>query len=540
MEHAQSRSLTIQTVALTTHPAGGSLPSIARQEQRQGDTQGGHPAWPGSRSILTARSGASTVASSAASSSISAAASTAASSTRARRSPTSTASAPTCSTRSDRSRCRCCAGRAATSSAATTGSTASGRRDERPRKSELAWLAEESNRFGTDEFIEYCRVLDTEPYICINMGTGTIDEAQAWVEYCNGTGNTHWANLRRKHGHEEPYNVRYWGLGNELYGGWQLGASTADDYVKKAREFAKVMKLTDPSIELISCGQNGWSDWDRVVIDGLAAIRRLPQHPHLHRQRGLLPQRLLAAPGRARHPDLRRLHRAGALHPADQPPDRHRLRRVERLVPHAQPRRAQGRHRGAVRPLRRAGHRDLPEHLHPRVQARPDRQPGPDGQRHRADLHQPGRPVPPDDLPPAAPVRRARPGDRARPDRHLRRPYALESDDEAGQRGHRIADLGPFKLLDVSATRNEAGRPSRSGSSTATRTDADHHDRRARRRRAIASAAVYEVNGDDPHVLNSFERPDAVTVQERQATPAGASLELTLPAHSATVVRLTL
>ena len=147
-----------------------------------------------------------------------------------------------------------------------------GPRDERPRKSELAWLAEESNRFGTDEFIEYCRVLDTDPYICINMGTGTIDEAQAWVEYCNGTGNTHWANLRRKNGHEEPFNVRYWGLGNELYGGWQLGASTADDYVKKGREFAKVMKLTDPSIELISCGQNGWSDWDRVVIEGLAAI----------------------------------------------------------------------------------------------------------------------------------------------------------------------------------------------------------------------------------------------------------------------------
>ena len=97
-------------------------------------------------------------------------------------------------------------------------STASARRDERPRKSELAWHAEESNRFGTDEFIEYCRALGTEPYICVNMGTGTIDEAQAWVEYCNGTGNTYWANLRREHGHAEPYNVRYWGLGNEMYG----------------------------------------------------------------------------------------------------------------------------------------------------------------------------------------------------------------------------------------------------------------------------------------------------------------------------------
>ena len=65
--------------------------------------------------------------------------------------------------------------------------------DARPRRSELAWYAEESNRFGTNEFIEYCRAIDTEPYICVNMGSGTMDEAQAWVEYCNGTGNTSWA-----------------------------------------------------------------------------------------------------------------------------------------------------------------------------------------------------------------------------------------------------------------------------------------------------------------------------------------------------------
>jgi alpha-L-arabinofuranosidase len=80
---------------------------------------------------------------------------------------------------------------------------------------DLAWSKEESNRFGTDEFLEYCRMLGAEPYICVNMGTGTMDEAQAWVEYCNGTGDTYWANLRRDNGHEEPYNVKYWGLGNE-------------------------------------------------------------------------------------------------------------------------------------------------------------------------------------------------------------------------------------------------------------------------------------------------------------------------------------
>lgn len=146
-----------------------------------------------------------------------------------------------------------------------------GPREKRPNRMELAWHAEEPNRFGTDEFIEYCRTLGTEPYICVNMGTGTMDEAAAWVEYCNGTGDTYWANLRRAYGHEEPYNVRYWGLGNEMYGEWQIGALSAEDYVKRAREFAKVMKRVDPEIELVSCGLNGWSEWDRIVIDGLVS-----------------------------------------------------------------------------------------------------------------------------------------------------------------------------------------------------------------------------------------------------------------------------
>jgi alpha-N-arabinofuranosidase len=102
------------------------------------------------------------------------------------------------------------------------------------------------------------------------MGSGTMDEAQAWLEYCNGTGNTHWANLRRAHGYPEPHRVHYWGLGNEMYGGWQIGSLSAEDYVKKAKSFAFVMKRTDPSIELIGCGHNGVSDWDVTVLDGLA------------------------------------------------------------------------------------------------------------------------------------------------------------------------------------------------------------------------------------------------------------------------------
>jgi alpha-N-arabinofuranosidase len=143
---------------------------------------------------------------------------------------------------------------------------------ERPRRLNLAWGVEEPNTFGTDEFVRYCRLLGTEPYVCVNMGTGTMDEAQAWVEYCNGTGDTHWANLRRRNGHEEPHGVKYWGLGNEMYGRWQIGALSAEEYVGRAREFAKVMKATDPTVRLVGCGKTGWSEWDRIVLEGLAPL----------------------------------------------------------------------------------------------------------------------------------------------------------------------------------------------------------------------------------------------------------------------------
>jgi len=149
-----------------------------------------------------------------------------------------------------------------------------GPRDARPRKIELAWGSEESNRFGTDEFIAYCRALGAEPHICINMGTGTLDEAQAWVEYCNGTGDTYWANRRRANGHAEPYAVRYWGLGNEMYGEWQIGGMSAHEYVAAARRYARIMLRTDPTIELVGCGQWGDTEWDRIVLEGLAELVR--------------------------------------------------------------------------------------------------------------------------------------------------------------------------------------------------------------------------------------------------------------------------
>ncbi|KAF9558449.1 glycoside hydrolase family 51 protein [Agrocybe pediades] len=147
-----------------------------------------------------------------------------------------------------------------------------GPRESRPRRPELAWLTEESNQFGTDEFIEFCRELGTEPFICLNMGTGTLEDALAWVEYCNSSANTYYANLRRKNGHEEPYGVKYWALGNEVWGPWQVGQMESQDYAKKAFQWAKALRLLDPTIKLIACGETGFSDWDRVVLKKLAPV----------------------------------------------------------------------------------------------------------------------------------------------------------------------------------------------------------------------------------------------------------------------------
>jgi len=149
-----------------------------------------------------------------------------------------------------------------------------GPKDRRPRRTDLAWHAEESNRFGTDEFMTFCEAVGAEPFLCLNLGTGTMDEAQAWLEYCNGSGDTEWASRRRENGHPDPYRVRYVGLGNEMWGSWQIGQLAAADYVTKARQFAKVLSWTDPRVELVSCGESGWSDWDEVVIGGLAEFVR--------------------------------------------------------------------------------------------------------------------------------------------------------------------------------------------------------------------------------------------------------------------------
>src|SRR6202162_4236491 len=115
-----------------------------------------------------------------------------------------------------------------------------------------------SNRFGTDEFLKYCERVGAEPYLCINAGLGSVDEARKWVEYCNEPGNTFWAQQRRKNGRDKPWGVKIWGLGNEIDGPWQLGHKNAEDYAKFALEAAKGMRRVDPSIKLIASGSSNF------------------------------------------------------------------------------------------------------------------------------------------------------------------------------------------------------------------------------------------------------------------------------------------
>ena len=150
-----------------------------------------------------------------------------------------------------------------------------GPRDSRPPRRDHAWGAMESNRFGTDEFLTYCERLKVEPYLCINAGLGSVEEARNWVEYTNESADTYWARQRRKNGRDKPWDVKIWGLGNEIDGPWQLGHKNADDYAKFALEAAKAMRRADESIKLIASGSShfgtgaDWVGWNRTVLERL-------------------------------------------------------------------------------------------------------------------------------------------------------------------------------------------------------------------------------------------------------------------------------
>jgi alpha-N-arabinofuranosidase len=144
--------------------------------------------------------------------------------------------------------------------------------EQRPVRQDLAWMTREPNRIGTNEFVRWARRAGAEPMLAVNLGTRGPDAARNLVEYCNFPKGTAWSDLRRSHGCEAPHNIKLWCLGNEMDGPWQICHRSAAEYGRVAAEAAKVMKWTDPSIELVACGSSSarmpsFGAWECEVLD---------------------------------------------------------------------------------------------------------------------------------------------------------------------------------------------------------------------------------------------------------------------------------
>jgi alpha-N-arabinofuranosidase len=147
-----------------------------------------------------------------------------------------------------------------------------GAKKDRPTVLEKAWNSAETNQFGTNEFLAWCKLAGTQPLMGLNLGTGTPEMAAALVEYLNVDKGTKWSDLRRSHGIAEPYGVTNWCLGNEMDGPWQIGHMSAAEYGEKAADAGRQMRYVDPNLKLIACGSSGptrptYLEWDREVLE---------------------------------------------------------------------------------------------------------------------------------------------------------------------------------------------------------------------------------------------------------------------------------
>ena len=173
--------------------------------------------------------------------------------------------------------------------------------ERRPRRLDLAWMSTETNAFGTNEFIDWCRLAGIEPMLAVNLGTRDGDAARNLVEYCNHPGGTALSDLRRKHGWKQPHAVKFWCLGNEMDGPWQMETKTAEEYGRIATEAAKMMKWIDPGIELAACGSAGrnmptFGAWEDTALQHtFEHVEYISLHTYINNYAGDTPA-LLASP----------------------------------------------------------------------------------------------------------------------------------------------------------------------------------------------------------------------------------------------------
>ena len=131
-----------------------------------------------------------------------------------------------------------------------------GPKSERPSKVDLAWSVIETNQFGLNEFADWAKKAGTQIMMAVNLGTRGPEEAKDVLEYCNFKGGTYYSDLRKKHGYEQPHDIKLWCLGNEMDGPWQMGHKTAKEYGRVAAETSRLMKFMDPTIETVACGSS--------------------------------------------------------------------------------------------------------------------------------------------------------------------------------------------------------------------------------------------------------------------------------------------
>jgi alpha-N-arabinofuranosidase len=175
-----------------------------------------------------------------------------------------------------------------------------GPRDSRPDWVNLSWKNElEPGDIGTDEFVAFCRRVKAEPSITVNVegGGATVEEAAAWVEYCNGPATSRHGAMRAANGNPAPYAVRYWELGNEIWGDWVRGHSDAATYARRYLRYQQAMRAVDPGIQRIAVGDNDMA-WNRTVLKAAGhAIDFLAIHHYYGtREMGGDPRNLMARP----------------------------------------------------------------------------------------------------------------------------------------------------------------------------------------------------------------------------------------------------
>ena len=152
-----------------------------------------------------------------------------------------------------------------------------GDRDRRPPRKNPAWTGVEHNDFGLDEYLVFCREVGAEPLITVNTGFGDAYSAAQEVEYCNGDADTVGGSWRVKNGHQKPYNVKWWCVGNEMYGRWQLGHMQLPHYVLKHNQVVQYMREADPSLKFIAVGSTG--EWSQGMLKNCAeAMDLISEH----------------------------------------------------------------------------------------------------------------------------------------------------------------------------------------------------------------------------------------------------------------------